>query len=103
MRRCVELDPERGQSCPFRGIAVQDPRSVVGRANWKSQQERSARSLPLSRARRRTRKLLALGMDRPNTPPKEDQRQTARDLRAAVIFGVVAATIELGVLLYIFR
>jgi len=42
-------------------------------------------------------------MDRPNTPPKEDQRQTARDLRAAVIFGVVAATIELGVLLYFFR
>ena len=31
MRRCVELDPERSQSCPFRGIAVQDPRSVVGK------------------------------------------------------------------------
>ena len=42
-------------------------------------------------------------MDRPDTPPKEDQRQTGRDLRAAVIFGVVAATIELAVLLYIFR
>lgn len=34
---------------------------------------------------------------------KEDERQTARDLRAAIIFGVVAASIELGVLLYFFR
>ena len=33
----------------------------------------------------------------------EDQKQTARDLRAAIIFGVVAATIEIGVLLYFFR
>jgi hypothetical protein len=42
-------------------------------------------------------------MDRPNPPLKEDQRQTRRDVRAAVIFGVVAATIELTVLLYFFR
>jgi hypothetical protein len=42
-------------------------------------------------------------MDRQNAPPKEDQRRTARDLRAAVIFGVVAATIELALLLYFFR
>jgi hypothetical protein len=42
-------------------------------------------------------------MDRPGTPPKEDQRQTRRDIRAAVIFGVVAATIELAALLYFFR
>jgi len=42
-------------------------------------------------------------MDRPNTTPKEDQRQTRRDIRAAVIFGVVAATIELALLLYFFR
>jgi hypothetical protein len=42
-------------------------------------------------------------MDRPDGPPKEDQRQTRRDIRAAVIFGVVAATIELAVLLYFFR
>jgi hypothetical protein len=41
-------------------------------------------------------------MDRPGTPQKEDQRQTRRDLRAALIFGLVAATIELGVLLYFF-
>ena len=41
-------------------------------------------------------------MDRPNAPPKEDQRQTRRDLRAAIIFGVVAATIELAALLYFF-
>jgi hypothetical protein len=41
-------------------------------------------------------------MDRPGAPPKEDQRQTRRDLRAALILGLVAATIELGVLLYFF-
>ena len=34
---------------------------------------------------------------------KEDQRQTRRDIRAAFIFGIVAASIELGVLLYFFR
>ena len=33
-------------------------------------------------------------------PPREDQARTKRDIRAAVIFGVVAATIEMGVLLY---
>lgn len=32
--------------------------------------------------------------------PREDQARTKRDIRAAVIFGVVAATIEMGVLLY---
>jgi hypothetical protein len=42
-------------------------------------------------------------MDRPNAPPKEDQQRTRRDLRAALIFGVVAATVELGLLLYFFR
>jgi hypothetical protein len=42
-------------------------------------------------------------MDRPNVPLKEDQQRTRRDIRAAVIFGVVAATIELGLLLYFFR
>jgi hypothetical protein len=35
--------------------------------------------------------------------PREDEPQTRRDLRAALIFGVVAASIELGVLLYFFR
>jgi hypothetical protein len=34
---------------------------------------------------------------------KEDERQTARDLRAAIIFGVVAATIEIAALIYFFR
>lgn len=34
---------------------------------------------------------------------KEDERQTVRDLRAAFIFGIVAASIELGALLYFFR
>jgi len=33
----------------------------------------------------------------------EDQKQTARDIRVAIVFGIVAATIELGVLLYFFR
>jgi hypothetical protein len=33
---------------------------------------------------------------------KEDHNQTRRDIRAAVIFGVVAATIEMAVLLYFF-
>ncbi len=34
---------------------------------------------------------------------KEDTAQTRRDIRAALIFGMVAATIELGVLIYFFR
>ena len=34
---------------------------------------------------------------------KEDERQTRRDIRAAIIFGVVAASIELGVILYFMR
>jgi len=42
-------------------------------------------------------------MDRRSTPPQEDQRQTRRDLRRALIFGIVAATIEIAVLLYFFR
>jgi hypothetical protein len=47
--------------------------------------------------------LLAFGMDRAPVPLKEDERQTRRDLRAAIGFGIVAATIELGVILYFFR
>lgn len=39
-------------------------------------------------------------MDRAPVPVKEDERQTRRDLRAALIFGIVAATIEIGVILY---
>ena len=34
---------------------------------------------------------------------KEDTARTRRDIRRAVIFGVIAATIELGVLIYFFR
>jgi hypothetical protein len=34
---------------------------------------------------------------------KEDPDRTRRDLRAALIFGIVAAALELGVLLYFFR
>jgi hypothetical protein len=41
-------------------------------------------------------------MDRPPAPLKEDQRQTRRDMRAALIFGVVAATLELAALAYFF-
>jgi hypothetical protein len=54
------------------------------------------------RARRGASKLLAFVMDRAPGPPKEDQRQTRRDLRAVLVFGFVAATIELGVILYFF-
>jgi hypothetical protein len=32
--------------------------------------------------------------------PRADPGQTKRDIRAAIIFGVVAATIEMAVLLY---
>lgn len=34
---------------------------------------------------------------------KEDPERTRRDIRAAVVFGLVAAALELGVLLYFFR
>jgi hypothetical protein len=34
---------------------------------------------------------------------KEDQERTRRDLRAALIFGIVAAALELGAILYFFR
>jgi hypothetical protein len=57
----------------------------------------SARPRP---TRLRGAKGLAYGMDRAPTPLKEDGRQTRRDLRAAVVFGIVAASIELGVILY---
>ena len=36
----------------------------------------------------------------PNEPPREDQAQTGRDIRVALIFGVVAATLEMAVLVY---
>jgi hypothetical protein len=39
-------------------------------------------------------------MDHAPSPVKEDERQTRRDLRAALLFGFLAATIELGVILY---
>ena len=42
-------------------------------------------------------------MDPAPGPLREDERQTRRDLRAALIFGVVAATLELAALLYFFR
>jgi hypothetical protein len=39
----------------------------------------------------------------PDDPvPREDQQQTRRDIRAALIFGVVAATIELALLYWFF-
>jgi hypothetical protein len=38
----------------------------------------------------------------PSSDDAEDRR-TRRDLRAALIFGIVAATLELGALLYFFR
>jgi len=53
-------------------------------------------------ARRGRRTKLAFGMDRAPGPLQEDQAQTRRDLRAAIIFGIVAAAIELGAILYFF-
>jgi hypothetical protein len=42
-------------------------------------------------------------MDLPPTPVKEDHRRTRRDIRAAIVFGIVAATLELAVIVYFFR
>jgi len=42
-------------------------------------------------------------MDVPPPPVKEDHQRTRRDIRAAIVFGIVAATLELGALLYFFR
>jgi hypothetical protein len=42
-------------------------------------------------------------MDRPPEMIKEDHAQTRRDIRTAVIFGVIAATLELAVILWFFR
>jgi hypothetical protein len=47
--------------------------------------------------------MLAFGMVDAPEPVREDERQTRRDLRAALVFGIVAATIELGAILYFFR
>ena len=33
----------------------------------------------------------------------EDPQQTRRDIRAAIVFGVLAAALELGVLVYFMR
>jgi hypothetical protein len=33
-------------------------------------------------------------------PPREDPARTRRDIRAALVFGVAAATLEMAVLLY---
>ncbi|MEO8563598.1 MAG: hypothetical protein ABI601_16090 [bacterium] len=41
-------------------------------------------------------------MDSPS-PVKEDQARTRRDIRAALVFGIVMATLELAALLYFFR
>ena len=34
---------------------------------------------------------------------KEDYERTRKDIRLAVIFGIVAATLEMGALLWFFR
>jgi hypothetical protein len=39
----------------------------------------------------------------PQPTPKEEQRRPRRHLPAALIFGVVAATLEMAALLYFFR
>lgn len=35
--------------------------------------------------------------------PREDSRRTARDIRLAIAFGIIAASVEMGFLLYFFR
>jgi hypothetical protein len=42
-------------------------------------------------------------IDDPETPPREDPRRTARDIRMALAFGIIAASVEMGLLLYFFR
>lgn len=54
-------------------------------------------------ARRHAEESLAFGMDRPPETIEEDQAQTRRDIRAALIFGVLAATLELAAILWFFR
>jgi hypothetical protein len=39
----------------------------------------------------------------PEPAPREDPKQTKRDIRAALVFGIVAATLELAALLYFLR
>jgi hypothetical protein len=34
------------------------------------------------------------------TPPLDEDRQRRRDLRRALVFGVVMATVQMGILLY---
>jgi hypothetical protein len=34
---------------------------------------------------------------------KEDPERTRRDIRAALIFGIIAATLEFGALIWFFR
>jgi hypothetical protein len=64
----------------------------------------AAPGVPCANARRRQPP--ALGSRHPSPAPrpmKEDHERTRRDIRAAVIFGVIAATIEMGVLLWFLR
>jgi hypothetical protein len=60
---------------------------------------------PFPEARRRARRALAFDEHDPNGhhAMTDDRRQERRDIRAAVIFGVVAASVEIGLLLYFFR
>lgn len=39
----------------------------------------------------------------PEDAVKDDEKRTIRDLRGAIIFGIVAATLEIGVLIFFFR
>jgi hypothetical protein len=61
------------------------------------------------RARRRQHAACSLSLPAPRAPltfkamTDDEQRQTKRDLRAALIFGVIAATLEMGALIWFFR
>ena len=54
--------------------------------------------------RRRERPALPYAaMSDDDRPLKEDPRHTSRDIRVAIAFGIIAATVEMGVLFYFFR
>lgn len=73
-----------------RGVDSQHPPAIRGRAHGMQ------RSLDDRQVRRYHLTMSSSSND-------AEGRRTRRDLRAALIFGIVAATLELGALLYFFR
>ena len=82
------------------GFSAMRPRPSI---DWNAGAHWFERPATRRETRRGAAELLAYGMDHAPSPLKEDERQTRRDVRAALVFGIVAATIELGVILYFMR